>query len=536
MTREGEKEMNAIIFSESGTLKVYYEVARRLKSLMSLDRVGLQVCDTRYYLQFVKERPEIESGEFELFREWEIIRESKRIKPDIARLREYEKRLGDPVLWNAIVAERRIYTGPMSTVEQDYTMRYSHERMMAILQLGVERMEAFFDRIRPDFIVSFLCNTLSNYLGYLVAESRGIPVLNLRPSRVGQYIHIGDTITWPSKRAEEAYRDFLENGIGEELKKEARGILEGFRDRNVKYEGATLTRNARKEGDRPNTEETARESLPARVARAARGFARENYRFYFGYYRDDNWVPSVMKTVWSRRVKQPLRVKMINAALGRRYVRKEELPGLDYAFYGMHTEPEVSLLVYSRPYLNQIEVVRSFARSLPVGMKLIVKEHPWCVGKRPLSYYRKLLNIPNVILADPAMESRALIDEAALIVSVSGSMLIEAAMLGKPGISLGDGPFNCLPPTMLRRVTEPDRLAGEIADLLESFEYDEDVVLSYIASYVKTSVPIDYYTRLLKRKEAWTKDFTESEDENERQMNALVEHIRDVAVARVSEG
>ena len=45
-------------------------------------------------------------------------------------------------------------------------------------------------------------------------------------------------------------------------------------------------------------------------------------------------------------------------------------------------EPEVTLLVWGRPYINQIEVARKFARCLPVGMKLVVKEHPAAVGYR----------------------------------------------------------------------------------------------------------------------------------------------------------
>ena len=51
----------------------------------------------------------------------------------------------------------------------------------------------------------------------------------------------------------------------------------------------------------------------------------------------------------------------------------------------------MSLSVQSRSYLNQIEVVRNIAQSLPVGWQVLIKEHPASMGRRPVSYYQKLL-------------------------------------------------------------------------------------------------------------------------------------------------
>jgi hypothetical protein len=62
----------------------------------------------------------------------------------------------------------------------------------------------------------------------------------------------------------------------------------------------------------------------------------------------------------------------------------------------MQTEHEVSLLCYSKPYLNQIEIIKQVKLSLPIGYVLLIKEHPWSVGKRKLSYYKKNLNITRV--------------------------------------------------------------------------------------------------------------------------------------------
>ena len=48
-----------------------------------------------------------------------------------------------------------------------------------------------------------------------------------------------------------------------------------------------------------------------------------------------------------------------------------------FAFYPLHSEPEVAIQVLAHPYhKNQIELVRNIAASLPFGMPLIIKEHP----------------------------------------------------------------------------------------------------------------------------------------------------------------
>ena len=67
-----------------------------------------------------------------------------------------------------------------------------------------------------------------------------------------------------------------------------------------------------------------------------------------------------------------------------KYVKNQDLKNINYAFFPLHTEPEVTLLVYSKPYMNQIEAIRLISHNLPIGMKLIVKEHPWNIGKRKI--------------------------------------------------------------------------------------------------------------------------------------------------------
>ena len=191
----------------------------------------------------------------------------------------------------------------------------------------------------------------------------------------------------------------------------------------------------------------------------------------------------------------------------------------------------MTVYVYSKPYLNQIEAIRLISDNLPVGMKLISKEHPWHVGKRTISYYRKLLQIPNVMLAPPDMKSRDLVLKADLVTVISGSIGLEGLMLKVPVVVLGRAPFNFLPKSMMRHVTNPDSLGFEIRELLDNYQYEEMAMQCYVAAVMKDSVAVDFYSVLSGRKEAYnpsnlSNDEQGREIERNRQIKLLSDYLK----------
>jgi capsule polysaccharide export protein KpsC/LpsZ len=179
-----------------------------------------------------------------------------------------------------------------------------------------------------------------------------------------------------------------------------------------------------------------------------------------------------------------------------------------YVFFPLHTEPEVSLLVYGRPFLNQIEVIRQIAISLPIDVHLVVKEHPWMVGKRKYSSYAKLLNIPRVHLARPEMTARDLIEKSALVAVITGSVGLEAAILRKPVITFGDCAFNALPLTMVRRCNDLRELPSLVRTMLDHHEHDEAALESYVAAVFELSESVNLYSALLEKKGVYREDAT----------------------------
>lgn len=487
--------MNVLFLTQSKSLELFEDLYREMGRAGAVERAGFYLADSEHYSRFLASRPEFESEKHELLKEWEILARASQKAPDLNYLKQAEARLGDSSLWNALVADRRIYLGARATLEQDYASRYTHEQMLSILETAIREMEALFDRLKPGLVVGFICVTLGEYLAERIAKARGIPFLNLRPTRMKNYFYAGESVHEPSQWLGERTRQIAAQGIPERIRGEVAEYITQVRGNHAMYEGVIPPPGTRLE--KPS-QSVIKPERPGLLARAVR-FIGKIRRYSSSELKHDNHYRGPFFPIWFGYVRRPLRIRAIARMFADRYVQARDLAGMEFAFYPLHKEPEVTLLVYSKPYLNQIEVIRNLARSLPVGMKLLVKEHPAALGYRGTGYYRKLLEIPNVLLVDPSVKSRDLVQASKLVAVISGSVGLEAVMMAKPVVVFGHVPFAWLPPTMLRCVKDQAQLDREISDLLLTYRFDESALSAFVAAVFEQSVPVDFYSRLLGR-------------------------------------
>lgn len=491
--------MNILFMTQGSSLNLFYQLMLSMGKSVTFNKVGFYVTDSYFFSKFKDNYPQIKS--FNLLKEWEIIKDSAQVIPDIPLLEKYEKKIGSPCLWNAIVADRRIFSGKKYAYSQDYSPRYNHERMLAILQVGLQRIEKLFNDLQPDMVVSFQCVTVGEYLSYLFAKTRGITVLNLRPVRIHNYFYAGESVLEPSEYLREEFENYFRHGIEEQLRTKAVDYIKEIRNKNAMYEGVVPPSSKP-----PVSVKSTKRRFDLSRFDGLRKLLSGELRYRFGDLRFDNHCSGFIEPFVYNRFIRVWRARRMGREFRDIYVKSNELKKRYYAFFPLHVEPEITLLVYSKPYLNQIEAIRLFSHNLPVGMELIVKEHPVAIGKRPVGYYKKLLEIPNVRLADPSTSSRELVANAALITVIAGSIGIEGLILKKPVVVLGNVPYSFVPSSMIRNVKNPEILGNEIRDLIENYEHDEEALISYVAASINNSVPVDFYSRLLGRKEAYIPD------------------------------
>ncbi len=499
--------MNIFFLTQSKSLKLFNDISLEVSKAVKLTRCGFYVTDSSYYKNYTKlNRLNVTDDSF-IIKEWEILEESRDYKFDINKLKDYEAIYGDPTLWNALVADRRLYFGKDSVREQDYASNYSVEKLNAILQKSIEKIESLFDSLKPDLVVSFICVTFGEYLTYLVARKRNIPFLNLRPTRIKNYFLLAESVHEPSYKVIQKYDQFKKEGIPENLINEIKEIVINIRNSHAMYEGVIpANSNGNIETERKQ-EKRSTATIIRNIFDRVKRVASDTWQYNFGAFRSDTHHNNRLKVHWFRRIKRPARMLQFKFLLNKRLISdKKKLKQINYAFFPLHKEPEVTLLVYSRPFCNQIEVIRNIARSLPIDMTLVVKEHPASIGYRPLSYYEKILGIPNVVMVPHTFKSEDLLHNSKLVTIISGSVGLEALIRKIPVINFGNTPFSFLPDTMIKQVTNINRLADEIADLIKIHLHDEDALNAYIGAVICSSIPVDFYSVLLGREGVYRPD------------------------------
>jgi hypothetical protein len=127
-------------------------------------------------------------------------------------------------------------------------------------------------------------------------------------------------------------------------------------------------------------------------------------------------------------------------------VRSLDTPPLDpYVFFGLHYQPESSIDVWAPFFSNQMWVIELLSRAIPPSHKLLVKIHKSDVSNYSREQLRRMCSFPGVELVRPFAETRSFIENADLVVSIQGTIGLEAALLGKPVIALGDSPIVVFP-------------------------------------------------------------------------------------------
>jgi hypothetical protein len=142
------------------------------------------------------------------------------------------------------------------------------------------------------------------------------------------------------------------------------------------------------------------------------------------------------------------------------------IPGEPFGYFPLQMQPEATTSLMAPAFLDQVGTAEAIARSLPLGWKLYVKEHPMMLGARPSRYYARLRDTPNIRVIDPSVVSHSLVASAKMVFTMTGTAAWEASVMGTPAITFAPTPFDGS--HSVRRMTDSlDRLPQVIRDLLE---------------------------------------------------------------------
>lgn len=459
-----------------------------LKEHTPIDKVGYFIADALFFETFKKQNVEFTRQKAMLLKEWEFTSIDNQPQPNLDLIEKYENMIGDPSLWNAVMADRRIFFGKYCKVKQDYPSRYSLNEIMAILEKALVATDHFIRTLNPEVVISFGMATLGDYLIYLFAKKMGIQYLLLKSTKIKNYVMLYDDPLDLSS-IEESIRTI--GKIPDPIKLEIQTYISEIYKKGLKYEGAIIS---------------DRQRLSNRIWKSPGNLARSIKYTYLmlrdPLSRNDNHTTSsTINTIYTD-ILNPLRAIHLQSRLSKhvKHLEKSALKQIGrFIFYPLHFEPEVSLQVLGKPYQNQIEVIRNLAMAAPVNMKIVVKEHPRSLGFRPFSYYKKLFEIPNVYIVNPFLNSHEIIPYSTIVAVITGTIGFEAAILKKPVLTFGLAPYNLLPDSMVRKITNLNDIGSTIVTTLKEYQFNREALDQYIAAFMQDSVAVDLYSILLKK-------------------------------------
>jgi hypothetical protein len=159
--------------------------------------------------------------------------------------------------------------------------------------------------------------------------------------------------------------------------------------------------------------------------------------------------------------------------------------GSKYFYLPLHYSPEISDLYYGADYDHHEGFIFQLSKRLPSCTKLYVKEHTSMLGRRPISFYKKVSELYNVEMICPSVSTFDLINNSMSVVTVTGTAGWEAYLLGRPVIVLGDVFYNYLPSVL--HVGLYDNFIDQVKDYLVNHESDVIEIKNANRSYFLSS-------------------------------------------------
>jgi hypothetical protein len=144
-----------------------------------------------------------------------------------------------------------------------------------------------------------------------------------------------------------------------------------------------------------------------------------------------------------------------------RYLQRT-LPTQPYILVSLHYQPEASTCMAAPQWVDQDSVIEQVAISAPCAVRIAVKENPKRLGLRGKAYYARLVDLTNVDLIHPAVSNDMLIRNATAVLSIAGTVGMEAIALGKKVAILGRPSYDIY--EGVRKINHPAELFEHLDD------------------------------------------------------------------------
>lgn len=469
--------MKAYLLFAPAFLEWPLEIAREMARRFPGTETGGLATGHRQIAQRVASARDVEIAPFayldDLEREWLA---TPTAPGEIAR---YEGLFGSEKLRQLVISCRQVGRGYVSggTLAETELMRLARdpenvERYVAgILRYFLETFDAF----RPDVVFCYAVAGSQAFALSMVCEHLGIPFGRFNHTRIGKYLVIDDSPLDHLGPVRARFQAALRQpGLLDSHLPAARDYIASFREKTSSPDYLAVHKRR-----------VARQQSVAHLAKSALAGVKTAIKLRLGRMELPLRKPSPARHVGH----------LVKTALQARRIKRQGLfpepgarPGGPFAFYPLHVDPEAATMVLAHMHTDQLAVIEALSKSLPLGMRLVVKEHVPMLGQRPAGYYERLARIPGVFLAAPEDSGTALVKEAALTATITGTAGWEAMLLRKPALLIAAPPYAMVGEGFVQ-CADLSRLPQAVEAALALPPATEERLALYVAAALDVSFP-----------------------------------------------
>lgn len=379
---------------------------------------------------------------------------------DIDYLKESEKNF-DLHLWLNVFSERFFHK------HKTHFHIFSKSEILIIVENTIKFFVELLEQKKPKLIIMQTAGeNIANTLLFQIAKKLQIQTLMINPTHFHNRVVISDNL------------------ISREISDEFKNIISNFNDDLVDFGPDFIKKQTLLETVKVQRTFNFDNSTPMqKVSHYINRLYTDPEPIYQNFGKTKS---KMIKTKFSSNIETKKRKNFLdNNSV---YTIEDE----KFVYFPLHTEPEAKILSTSPFFSNQLTVVENIARSIPIDHVLYVKEHPGQELKlwRSIDYYQKIIELPNVKLVHPSVNSQELISKCSFVISITGSTGFEALFYKKPVILFSSEYYDCL--TMVQKVDKLTDLPKLISKT-SSFQFNNKELNALIQSTNSQSIVFPYF-------------------------------------------
>jgi len=339
---------------------------------------------------------------------------------DYEYLKNFESKY-DVNIWDFAYSERIFYS------KFNKFHKFTENEILSIIEQQCKLFESILDEVKPELLLIGVITRLPTYIIYKLCKLKNIKVLTLESAKFGSRFTLAQQID-KIDNPEEYVNVSDKNRNLDELN----DYLTRFAPYTSPYVGSSISKDSKQNKIKKLKAFSNFLFLP--IAR--------NYTSQYIHFGKTKSKLLSQGTNFALSIKRRQRENFLEKKCITHFNKNEK-----FIFFPLHYEPERELLIQAPYNSNQLSLIYNIARSIPIGFKLFVKDHPQMKdnGWRKSDYYQSILDLPNVKMIHPKIKASDVFKECSLVVTLLGTAGLEASFFGKPSVVLEETDYSVLP-------------------------------------------------------------------------------------------